>query len=56
MTALAVLLSWAIKVSGDGLKGGKEADLILTKRTHDLCLKYQDVKEEVVGEVSWYPK
>ena len=43
---------WAIKVSGDGLKGGKEANLILNKRTHDLCLKYQDVKEVVVGEVS----
>lgn len=38
---------WVIRLLGDkeGLKGGKGTDIILTRGTLDLCLKYQDVKD-----------
>lgn len=43
---------WAIRVQGEKLKGGKDADIILTRRSHELCLRYQEVKDEMIGEVS----
>ena len=38
---------WIIKLTGSqlGLKGGRSADLILTRRSHELCLKYCDLEQ-----------
>ena len=44
---------WVIRLCGDeeGLKGGKGTDIILTRGTLDLCLKYQDVKDLVIDNM-----
>ena len=41
---------WVIEVCGDtkGLKGGRPSHIILSRRTQELCLKYRDLKEEVL--------
>ena len=38
---------WVLKLTGSlpGLKGGRAADLILTKRSHELCMKFKDLKQ-----------
>ena len=43
---------WVIDVSGErGLKGGKHANIVLTPRSAELCLKFQDLKRECLEEV-----
>ena len=44
---------WVIKLTGnqaEGLKGGRAADLILTRKSHELCLKYRDLKQTLWKE------
>ena len=41
---------WALEVSGEGLKGGNKAHVILTKRSAEICEKYRDMKREVFDE------
>ena len=43
---------WVIKLTGSqaGLKGGRAADLILTRKSHELCLKYRDLKQTLWTE------
>ena len=43
---------WVLEVCGDtkGLKGGRPANIILTNRSLELCLKFKDLKNEVLEE------
>ena len=41
---------WVIEVSGEGLKGGNAAQLILTRRSSEICNKFRDLKFEVFGD------
>ena len=41
---------WVLEVSGEGLKGGNKAHIILTKRSAEICEKYRDIKCEVFDE------
>ena len=47
---------WVMVICGDqkGLKGGRPAEVVFTKRSHELCLKFKDLKtdffEDVTGE------
>ena len=45
--------NWVVQVAGDtrGLKDGRPASVILTQRSNEMCLKYQDIKREVVEDV-----
>ena len=38
---------WVIEVSGEGLKGGNKANLVLTRKSAEICEKYRDMKGEV---------
>ena len=38
---------WVIEVSGKGLKGGNRANIILTRKSAEICEKYRDIKGEV---------
>ena len=37
---------WVIEVSGTHLKGKEDAQLVLTKRSAEICLKFRDMKRE----------
>ena len=43
---------WIVQVSGDseGLKGGRAAQIILTPRSVEICLKYKEVKLVIVKD------
>ena len=47
---------WVMVICGDqkGLKGGRPAEVVFTKRSHELCLKFKDIKtdffEDFTGE------
>ena len=44
---------WVMLVCGDqrGLKGGRQAEVVFTKRSNELCLKFKDLKSEVSEDV-----
>ena len=37
---------WVVAVSGADLKGNEDAQLVLTRRTEEICLKFREMKEE----------
>ena len=43
---------YVVEPSGKGMrvKKGEMEDVVLTKRSFDLCIKYQELKEKVIGE------
>ena len=45
---------WVIQVCGSskGLKGGRPAQIVMTPRSYEICLKYRDLKSEMIEKVS----
>lgn len=41
---------WVIDVKGDNLKGGKKAQIILTRNSAEICDRYRDIKGEVFDD------